>query len=127
MKTGNLWRPGRGIKTKSDIAEVARFNAGAVAEGMAHPVANFEPFLDNSISAFNAVKMAKAATASGIVTKLATMSHDSYFPRDYYIREAVAQHLDAHVLIPIPGEHDELPLRPEQTIARYQAVLSVTS
>jgi len=111
-KTVRMHTPGIGIQTRADVRAVGVYEAGAVAEVFAHPKGNFGRL--GQVAAFNAVHAGIAAEQSGIPTSLV------YFDGDEYFQLSAAQEAEAvgggvHVQR-IPGIHDELALRPEQTL-----------
>ncbi len=118
VKSANMHMPGRGIHSVEDIAAVGRFDRSATAELVAHPVANLRPFANKLISKFNAIDT--AAYYRGVLetpVTLITTDHDDYFMYGpYEITDAMMMRVP---LVWLPGEHDELPLRPSQTLHNY--------
>lgn len=118
VKATHMHMPGRGIKSSSDVKAVARYDRSAIAEFGAHPWLNTLGSL-GQISRFNSVNMAKVAVHSEIPTDLVYGQNDDYFQLTYeQITEAINNGVGYSV---IPGEHDELALRPTQTLERYFA------
>lgn len=117
-KTIRMHAPGLGLQSPTDIISVAAYDASSVGELAMHPVANLGAFIKNKISKFNSIYEAdNAFFVSNIPATLITTEHDSYFKLNsadrYDIRQAKLP------LIELPGEHDELVLRPEQTLENY--------
>lgn len=114
-KTTHLHTPGRGIKRGSDIKAVAQFDASSVAELAVHPVANLGNL--GKISKFNAVKELMDAQEAYIPSELIYTDDDDYFKLSW-LSEMTAKSANVRVTR-LPGEHDELILRPAQTLAQY--------
>lgn len=119
-KTAHMHLPGRSIHETADIKRVATFNASVAGEVLTHPVANLRPFLNSTISKFNAVKIAQYAQWAGIETNLAITMHDDYFSSYDYKAEADLLSAGTENILLLPGEHDELPLRPEALLDQYE-------
>ena len=76
------------------------------------------PFLNKSISNFNAIAFAHSASRAGLGVNLVTTDRDDYFQLSGEERDIAVREFGLTV-ITLPGEHDELPLRPVQTLENY--------
>jgi len=110
VKTVRMHTPGVGIHKPGDVGAVARYSASSVAELATHPVANLSNL--RRISQFDAVGAAIAAEADHVPTRLVWTTGDAYFsPTEEDGHRAASGNVPLMVL---PGEHDEVVLRPGQ-------------
>lgn len=117
IKTVRMHTPGIGIRSAGDIAAVNGYDCSSTAELIAHPVRNLGSL--NAISRFDAVDAAIAARVDGIDISLVYMDGDEYFQLSEE-REAIAN--ARHVtVVRLPGIHDELVIRPMETLSVYRA------
>jgi hypothetical protein len=112
-KAVNMTRQSKTID-KIPLRNVAHFNAGAGAEFVVHPVANFKPFLNGEISRYNSIEMGAAAVKAGIRTELVFSTNDEYFrPTFEQLEYAEANGV---VVGEVEGVHDQLVLAPARTL-----------
>lgn len=115
VKTAHMHMPGRGIKSAADIPAVTRYDISSVGELAFHPVANLREI--GFISRANGIRYACRATFRGIPANLVYTEQDDYFQLSYEDKVVASRY---HIPLTIlPGEHDELVLRPDQTLANY--------
>lgn len=120
-KTAAMHSP-RSVHNAEDLFTVVRFDASSTAELAVHPVANLRPFLRNIISRFDAIETACHGNSAGVPIEIITTGDDEYFPYGQSdINRAAINKIPLFIL---PGVHDELPLRPEQTIRNYDLAKS---
>jgi hypothetical protein len=79
VKTVAMNVPGVGIHDLSDVTSAIRYGVSSLAEIAVHPVANLRPFINGSISRFDAVTAATESQSAGIPTWLTYMDDDEYF------------------------------------------------
>lgn len=94
-----------------------KFEPGFLEEVRAHPVRHLSPFLNGTVSRFDAFQAARHAQESGVQTGLAFTDRDCYVqPTEEQV--SVCRSVGVKVAF-IPGVHDELALRPNETFDRY--------
>ncbi len=111
-KTVRMHLPGAGLQRPSDISRIIEWDASSIAEFSTHPSGNFR-YLKH-IAEFNAFEVfddLKDHVDGGLIY----YDKDAYFKRDEVIR-ASEVYPDVPFRI-IPGEHDELVLRPEACLS----------
>jgi len=111
IKSARMFIPGVGVHLPSDIVAAAKYSAGAVAELAAHPKKNFGQL--KKIAAFNAIHSAVSAVRTGEnPLQLVWTENDVFFsPTASELEEARLAGVDYQI---VPGEHDEVVLRPDQ-------------
>ena len=114
LKTVRMHTPGIGIQRVQDITAIAGYDASAAGELVAHPGRNLGHL--GQISRFDAVKAAVAArrSSSRIPTSLYYTKGDEYF-QPSQAQLVAAEAGDVNVLS-LPGIHDELIIRPAETL-----------
>lgn len=112
LKTVRMHTPGIGIQSPRDLFAVSSYDASSAAELTAHPVRNLGHLRD--ISRFDAVDAAIAAQQSDIPTFLSYTESDEYFQLSEG-RGVAARAMGVGVMR-IPGIHDELVIRPAETL-----------
>lgn len=114
-KTIRMHVPGCGAVSARDAGLVADYDIGSVAEGLENPASSLRHA--RRVPSFNAVNAAIAAQRAGISTTLAYNQGDELFqlPSAEALR---AQHAGVGV-VRLSGIHDELVLRPAETLAEY--------
>lgn len=117
IKTARINTPGLYIRSVEDFQAVMGYNADSVIELARHPVANFRPFLDGTISRTDALAIAEAARASEVGSSLLYTNNDRYYGLSS-VEQDKAEHLGIEVY-KLPGEHDELPIRPVTFLKTY--------
>lgn len=119
VKTWRMHRMGQGIHNEEDKSAVRSYELDSLKEFAKHPTRNFGPFLSGKIPHFNTVSRAFEARDSGIPVSLTYHDDDVYFDLSEG-NEGILRNAGVEV-VRMPGEHDELVLRPEQTLATYFA------
>ncbi len=116
-KSNHMHKRGRGIQTEDDLAAVRHYERSSAGEFLAHPLGNLWPFLKGEISRFDAVDAAVKKQQSGVPITLGYTDHDDYFTLHRHNELYLG---DADIAVAhLPGEHDELVLRPSQLLAAY--------
>lgn len=105
--------PGTGIRSREDIIAVGMYDASSTAELTRDPVGNLGRL--GRIARFDAVETAVAARGKEIPVSLGYNDGDEYYQLPPN-KEAYARLHDVGV-IRMPGIHDELIIRPTQTLA----------
>ncbi|MEX2014348.1 MAG: hypothetical protein WD885_00230 [Candidatus Saccharimonadales bacterium] len=114
-KSGRMLTPGVGAYNTADIVSALRFHQSAIGELGAHMVANFGQL--GRISRFDAVQASIDTVWSGVRVDLGYNDDDAYFQLSQQAESlAVSRSVPVHRL---PGEHDEIILRPELAAATY--------
>lgn len=111
-KTARMHAPGVGIHSAEDVKSVALYDASATGELILHTVGNLRHL--GRIAEFDAIASAAAANSIGISTELIYTDDDVYFQVPDHYRQ-LAERINVGLQM-IPGEHDELALRPDQTL-----------
>jgi len=97
---------------------VGRYNASSLAELARHPLGNLRHLRE--IAGTNAIELAGVAREVGIPTRLFYNEQDIYFqPTDE--QQMLARMLGVELRL-IPGQHDELPLYPVNTLEQIRTV-----
>lgn len=111
VKTLRMVTPGLGIKALKDVPAVLQWNGSAIAELAVHPSANLRHL--GAISKFNAFEAVDSILGQ-------TEAHLFYNEGDAYYRpdevRAMSETYPGITYIMLPGEHDELALRPDATL-----------
>lgn len=115
-KSGRMLTPGVGAYSMADIVSALRFHQSVVGEMAAHSPTNLGQL--GKIAGFDAVKVSiVAAREQGVDISLGYNDGDAYFQLSAEEEgRAVAGGVAVHRL---PGEHDEIILRPELAAATY--------
>ena len=119
-KTLRMHRPGIGIQSSGDILSVARYDTSATAELTRHAYGNLKRL--GQIAFFNSVNAAIGATEYGINTTLVTTDGDEYFRIPTWREESASAH--GVRIARLSGVHDELVLRPQQTLSQLNETVS---
>ncbi len=115
LKMARMWTPGIGIKSPRQLAEATQLTMDSMIEMGTHPKANLRYLPE--ITRFNGPELAADFSSWGVATDLVYTDNDTYFQ----MPSGVEPMLDnARVgLVRLPGEHDELVLRPERVLRAY--------
>lgn len=113
VKTAHMHTPGIGIHTSRDLAAIATYDISATAEFMTHPRTNLGNL--GAISRFDAVNAAIDAQETGIETCLIYTDCDEYFGLSR--RQVRDAHETGVRVMTLSGIHDELVIRPADTLA----------
>ena len=103
---------GHSLTGLDSFKAVNSYNGSSIGELTLHPVGNLK--LLRQISNTDAIDFAKSAKVAGIPTWLIYNEHDDFFPireREHVLAGAVGISLEM-----IPGQHDQLPLYPADTL-----------
>lgn len=112
LKQARMATPGIGMHSLGDVGSVARYNVSSAAELVVHPLANLGNL--RRISNFDSVHAAIHARREGIYSRLLWTEDDAYFkPAAHDIYALTSVGIRAGI---VPGEHDEVVLRPQQFI-----------
>lgn len=117
FNTVRVHMPGIGIRSTKDFAAISGYDRSSIAELAVHPARNFGNL--GAIARFDAVDSAIAARKNGIKVALGYMNGDKYFQLSEE-REAAANAGQVNV-VRLPGIHDELVIRPAETLHAYRA------
>ncbi len=111
LKTARMFIPGVGMHTPADLLASAVYSASATAELAAHPIANFGQLRE--ISKFDAIRVATGLNnANKDVRGIAWTENDTFFaPSEADLDKLRIAGIPYQI---VPGEHDEVVLRPEQ-------------
>lgn len=120
-KVIHMYTQGIGIKSPEDKRAVASYGRSAVAELAMHPRGNFGRL--GEILHFDAFEAAARWQSSGVPTSLVYFGGDEYY-QPSTDREEVARAAGVSVIRLAGGIHDELVIRPEQTLAALQAAIT---
>jgi hypothetical protein len=118
LKTVRMHTPGIGLRSVGDIPAVNRYDRSVTAELLTHPEGNFGRL--GAISQFDAVRTAISAQESGIRTSLTYTTGDEY----YHLSEEggiAATIAGVSLVTTLSGVHDELVLRPAETLEKAMA------
>ncbi|HEV2403417.1 MAG TPA: hypothetical protein VGS08_04400 [Candidatus Saccharimonadales bacterium] len=115
IKAIRMHTPGVGLRSFRDMGSVGRFDLSAIAELIAHPVRNLGSI--GTIARFDAVAEAIRLRHSGIPVTLVYTLGDEFYRLAAY--EATARRGGVEVVL-LPGIHDELVIRPSETLATLQ-------
>ncbi len=97
---------------------VNKYNASSMAELARHPLGNLRHLRE--IARTNSIYLADSALRAGIPTWLHYNERDDYFrPTKEQIQMAFLLDIELHM---IPGQHDELPLYPAETLDAIERV-----
>lgn len=105
------------VQSKEQLHVAAEFTKQSLLELARHPVANLRPFTSGAISTFDSAYTARLGVAAGIPESFIVTDKDIYFAHDDFERQLMARN-GVHV-VELPGQHDQLPLYPYQTLNHY--------
>jgi len=123
LKTLRMHVPGIGIKSAGDILAIARYNASSVAELLSYPKSNIAQL--GNIAVFNAIRSAADAQADGIPVTLGYTDDDEYFQPSS--DDKLLAGMYGVDIVSIPGIHDEVVLRPAETLRRFDEAFETLS
>jgi hypothetical protein len=105
------------VRGKDDVNAVAAYSKDTLVEFSKHPIGNFMPFIRGEISEFDGGYEARLGVAAGIPESHVSTDQDAYFDHDPFSLELLRRN-GVHV-VRLAGQHDELPLRPIETLDAY--------
>jgi hypothetical protein len=112
VKQARMIAPGMGVHHTGDIAAVVKYSAGSLAELAAHPLANLGNL--SRISRFDSVQAAIQARQEGVYSRVLWTEDDAYFkPTAENITDLHSNGIRVEI---VPGEHDEVVLRPQNFV-----------
>lgn len=113
VKTVKMSTPGIGINSLDDLKAAGHYSASSVAELIANPIDNFARLPE--IAKANAFEMADMVNEGDIPSALVWTRDDAYFqPSQSAVLSARLKGIG--VMDDLPGEHDEIVLRPHQVL-----------
>ncbi len=121
VKTVLMHTPGRGIRSFEDALAVGLYDTSCIGEYISHPRGNFGRL--GEISGFNGITSAIDAVKFGITVSLVYNDGDEYFSPPY--DESMVAINNGVRFAHIPGAHDDLVIRPAQTLERASAALAL--
>lgn len=105
------------VRSKQQLTLAMQFTKNSAVELAKHPIANMQPFWSKAISEFHGAYTARLGVAAGIPETFVVTEHDMYFKHDEYERWLMTRN-GVHV-VELPGQHDQLPLYPYETVDLY--------
>lgn len=118
IKTARMHTPGIGMKPFYDVLPVARYDADSGAEVRDYLKRRALGGYLNQIIGFDAARVAATARVSDIPTTLSYTNGDEYYKLSSE-QERMAT-LNWVNVLHAPGVHDELVLRPAETLRQFQ-------
>lgn len=111
-KTVRMHLPVLDIKSAGKMRPVWEYDASAIGELIAHPVANLSQL--GRIAGFDTLDMLADASAAGIATTAVFMEDSDYFKPKF--DDGIRAALGGTAFYMLEGQHDELPLHPSATL-----------